>query len=339
MKKVLVAMSGGVDSSVAAVVLARQGYEVSGATMLLSGNEEDARDAKLTCDRLGIRHFTLDLKDKFNELVKLPFSESYLNGETPNPCVTCNKYIKFGLFLDFALEHGFDLIATGHYVKRGEVNGVPVIQCADDIKKDQSYVLWQLSEFQIAHAVFPLSGMEKPEARRIAEEMDLVSAHKSDSQDICFVPDGNYAGFITESTGVKSIPGSFVDANSNILGKHSGIINYTVGQRKGLGIAFGEPRYVLSKNVSENTVVLGSNDDLFKKTVILREVNLSLAFDLEGKFGVKIRYAHAASPASLELCTDGCLKVEFDEPQRAPAPGQSAVIYRDGYLVGGGIIK
>ncbi len=339
MQKVLVAMSGGVDSSVAAVVLAEQGYSVSGATLLLSDNIDDANDAKSVCDTLGIEHFTLDRRNEFNRLVKTPFAESYLNGETPNPCVVCNKHIKFGLFLDFAFENGFDLIATGHYVDKSCVNGVSVIKCADDKKKDQSYVLWQLSEKQIAHSLFPLGNIDKSEVRRIAEANGLISAHKSDSQDICFVPDGDYSGFITRNYKAINPTGDFIDTNGNILGKHSGIINYTVGQRKGLGISFGEPRYVLSKNVKDNTVTLGKNEELFKRTVILRDINLSSAFEFPGIFNVKIRYAHSAQPAKVVLCEDNAAIIEFEEPQRAPAPGQSAVIYKGDFLVGGGIIK
>ncbi len=339
MNKVLVAMSGGVDSSVAAVILKNAGYAVSGATMLLSNNEADAQDAKSVCDKLGIEHFTLDMRREFCELVKKPFASSYLCGETPNPCIECNKHLKFGLFLDFAKSQGFDLIATGHYVKKGEINGAPVIKCADDKKKDQSYMLWRLSEDQIAHAIFPLCDIEKSEVRRIAEENGLVSAHKSDSQDICFVPDGDYAKYILENEKFENIAGDFVDTSGNVIGRHSGIINYTVGQRKGLGVAFGEPRYVLAKCVEANTVTLGKNDELFRHTVVLREVNISPAFDLSGEFQVKIRYAHAAHSAKVTKLDENTALVEFNEPQRAPAPGQSAVIYRGDILVGGGIIS
>lgn len=338
-KKVLVAMSGGVDSSVAAVILQNQGYAVGGATMLLSDNEPDAKDAKEVCDKLGIEHFTIDCREQFEKLIKKPFAESYLNGETPNPCVDCNKLIKFGLFLDFAKEHGYDLIATGHYVKRGEIGGVPVILCADDKRKDQSYVLWQLSQDQISHSVFPLSDIEKSEVRAIAEDRGLISAHKSDSQDICFVPDGDYAAFIRRETACECAPGDFRDADGNIIGKHSGIINYTVGQRKGLGLAFGEPRYVLSKCTETNTVTLGKNEELFKKKVYLRDINISAAFSLPARFDVKIRYAHLAQPATVSMLDNNEILIEFDEPQRAPAPGQSAVIYAGDVLVGGGIIK
>ena len=332
-------MSGGVDSSVAAVLLMKNGYSVTGATMLLSGNEDDAKDAKNTCDILGIDHLTLDFKADFDRIVKKDFSESYLCGETPNPCIVCNKYIKFGIFLDYALANGFDLIATGHYVKNDIIDGIHVIRCADDAKKDQSYMLWQLSEHQIAHSVFPLCDIQKEEVRKIAEERGFVSARKSDSQDICFVPDRDYAKFIKQNSKYEDISGNFVDANGNILGQHSGIINYTVGQRKGLGVAFGEPRYVLSKNVESNTVTLGKDEDLFKKTVFVRDTNLSPAFSLPNRFGVKIRYAHKAQPATVSRIDDSNLKIEFDEPQRAPATGQSAVFYKDDILAGGGIIK
>ena len=339
MKKVLLAMSGGVDSSVAAVLLMRSGYNVTGATMLLSDNEGDAKDAKSTCDILGINHLTLDFRTEFDKIVKKDFSESYLCGETPNPCIVCNKHIKFGVFLDYALRNGFDLIATGHYVKNGTVDGFSVIRCADDAKKDQSYMLWQLSEHQISHSVFPLCGIQKEEVRKIAEEHGFVSARKSDSQDICFVPDGDYARFIEENSSYEDIHGDFVDVDGNVIARHSGIINYTVGQRKGLGVAFGEPRYVLSKNVDNNTVTLGKDEELFKKNVFVRDANLSPAFSLPSRFGVKIRYAHKAQPATVTRCDDSSLQIEFDEPQRAPAPGQSAVFYKDDILAGGGIIK
>lgn len=337
--KILCAMSGGVDSAVAAYLLANSGYSVTGITLLLSDNETDASDAESLCRKLNLEHITLDLRKEFNELVKLPFCNSYINGETPNPCIVCNKQIKFGLLLDFASKNGFDKIATGHYVRKDNINGHTVLKCASDKNKDQSYMLWQLSEYQIEHSEFPLAELTKDEIRRIAAENGFVNAHKKDSQDICFVPDGDYASFIIANRNYKCSPGYYTDSDGNILGKHKGYIHYTVGQRKGLGISLGAPAYVLSKDAIKNRVVLGSNQDLFKKEIYINSLNLSHASDLSRKFDVKIRYSHKSSPATVTVIDDNRAKIEFDEPQRAPSPGQSAVFYQNESLMGGGFIE
>ena len=340
MKKILCAMSGGVDSAVAALKLKENGYETVGATMLLSENITDAEDAKKICDKIGIEHVTIDLRDKFDELIKKSFCESYLKGETPNPCIVCNKQIKFGLFLDYALEHGFDGIATGHYSRKENVNGHTLIKCAADSKKDQSYVLWQLDEKQINASLFPLGDMTKAEIREIAAVNGFINAERKDSQDICFIPDGDYASFILKnSPSVKIESGDYLDANGKPIGKHKGCIHYTIGQRKGLGVAFGEPMYVLSKNAKDNTVTLGRNEELFMKEIIVHSANISPAMSFDEKYYVKIRYAHTPALAEIYDLGNGRLKIVFDEPQRAPAPGQSTVIYKNELLYGGGIIE
>ena len=337
MKKVLVAMSGGVDSTAAALILKNGGYDVTGVTLLLSGNEKDAKDAEKVAGMIGIPHVTLDLKKEFAELVKKPFVKAYIDGETPNPCVICNKRIKFGLLGEYADENGFDFIATGHYVGVTDFNGHKVLRKAGDGRKDQSYVLWQLSEDRISKLLFPLSDKSKDEIRKIAASAGLPNADRKDSQDICFIPDGDYAAFIEKTVGSTKKIGDFVDANGNIIGKHSGIINFTVGQRKGLGMGFGEPMYVLDKDVNTNTVTLGTNDELFKSEVTIRNANISEAFDLTETFTVKIRYSQKSTAAKIyrngEFYT-----IKFEEPVRAPAKGQSAVIYYGDLLVGGGFI-
>ena len=339
MKKILCAMSGGVDSAVAALKLKNDGYETVGATMLLSGNITDAEDAASICRKIGIEHITLDFIKEFDDLIKKEFCLSYISGETPNPCVTCNKKIKFGLFLDYALNNGFDGIATGHYVRKADLCGHTLVRSAADKKKDQSYMLWQLSEEQIARSIFPLGDMTKPEIRAIAASNGFVNADRKDSQDICFIPDGDYASFIVNNTqDIKIEDGDYLDKGGNVIGRHKGCIHYTVGQRKGLGVAFGEPMYVLSKNATNNTVTLGRNEELFAREVVLRSANISPLLSFGEKYYVKIRYAHTPSPATVYKEYDGQLKIVFDEPQRAPASGQSAVIYKDELLYGGGII-
>ena len=339
MKKILCAMSGGVDSAVAALKLKNDGYETVGATMLLSGNATDAEDAANICLKIGIEHITLDFRKEFDDIIKREFCLSYINGETPNPCVTCNKKIKFGLFLDYALNNGFDGIATGHYVRKADLCGHTLVRTAADKKKDQSYMLWQLSEEQIERSIFPLGDMTKPEIREIAANNGFINADRKDSQDICFIPDGDYASFIVENTqDIKIEDGDYLDKNGNVIGRHKGCIHYTVGQRKGLGVAFGEPMYVLSKDAKSNTVTLGLNEELFTKDVTLHSANVSQLLSFGEKSYVKIRYAHSPSPATVYKADDGQLKIVFDEPQRAPASGQSAVIYKDELLYGGGII-
>ena len=344
-KKALVAMSGGVDSAVSAGLTIEAGYEAHGATMSLAAHDRDSvsqdiLDAKAICDKLGISHEVLHLESEFRKYVISEFVNSYIIGETPNPCVICNKNLKFGLLLDHALKSGYDTIVTGHYANIKKSGDRYLLCRASDQKKDQSYVMWMLTQSQLSHIFFPLGNMTKSEAREIAEQSGFRNAHKHDSQDICFIPDGNYIKFIKEFTG-KSFPrGSFLDVNGNILGKHEGIINYTPGQRKGLGIAFGKPMYVKSKDASANTVTLCENESLFSSRLTAHGINL-IALDRIAapmKVSAKIRYNHTAAPATVIQTSDDSFELIFDEPQRAIAKGQSAVLYDGDTIIGGGFI-
>ena len=340
--KILVAMSGGVDSTAAALLLKRQGHDVAGATLDLlpeNGNKHDIKDAADAAASIGIPHYVFDLKDVFEEKVIGNFCSEYLCGRTPNPCVQCNMFIKFGAMAEKAAELGFDTLTTGHYARICRENGRYFIRRASDAKKDQSYVLYGLSQEQLARVVFPLADMTKEQIRALASEAGLNAASRRDSQDICFIKDGDYAGYLCEKRGVVPVPGDFVDADGNPLGKHNGVIYYTVGQRKGLGVTFGEPRYVTAKNSVDNTVTLGTDADLFVNTVRLRELKLQKIAALVSPVRVtaKTRYSQSETPALLSPDRDGAA-LEFDSPVRAPAPGQSAVFYDGDDVVGGGII-
>lgn len=352
--KVCVAMSGGVDSAATALVCLSQGYDVGGCTMKLyrpdpsdpsgrvCGSDNDVRDARAVCDHLGISHAVMDFGAQFDACVIDDFITEYQNCRTPNPCIVCNRRMKFGALLDAALKLGYDRIATGHYARivQGE-NGRYLLKRAADQKKDQSYVLWQLTQHQLSHTLFPLGDMTKDEVRALAEKNGLCNAHKSDSQDICFVPDGDYAAFITRKTGATHPCGNFVDEQGRVLGRHAGIIRYTVGQRKGLGIALGTPMYVKSKNAADNTVTLCDDASLFSRHLDADRINLIALPRLEApiRAQVKIRYQHASSPATVTQTGENSLHIEFDQPQRAIAPGQSAVIYDGDTVIGGGIIR
>ena len=351
-QKIMVGMSGGVDSSVAAYLLKKQGYEVTGVTFKLwddptleSGccSADDVRDAAYVCQQLGIPHYVLNYKDLFRQEVVGPFAEEYLRGRTPNPCISCNRYIKFGAFSHKLRELGFDLMATGHYARCGynEATGRWELKRAIHPEKDQSYVLYNLTQEQLAMLRLPLGEYSKPEIRAIAEESGLVVAKKPDSQDICFVPDGDYAKFIEKYTGKKTPEGDFVDKEGNYIGRHKGIIHYTIGQRRGLGIPAASRLYVCEISPKTNTVVLGDNADLFSSELEADSVNLISVDNLSEpkRVTAKIRYRHKEQPATAWQTPDGILHVKFDEPQRAITKGQAVVMYDGDEVVGGGVIN
>lgn len=354
-KKALIAMSGGVDSSVAAYLMKRDGYDCIGVTMKLFQNEDigisrehtccsldDVEDARSVALRLDIPHYTFNFADRFKEEVMDKFARSYEEGKTPNPCIDCNRYLKFSKLFQRAKELDCDYVVTGHYarIEYDKESGRYLLKKAADPSKDQSYVLYSLTQKQLGSVMFPLGGMCKTETREIAEAQGFLNAHKHDSQDICFVPDGDYAKFIEEHTGKHFPEGNFVDKNGNILGRHKGIIRYTIGQRKGLGIAFSEPMYVCAVDPELNTVTLGKNDELYSKKLTVSDINLISTSRIEhpSHLKVKIRYRQPEQWATVTQTDENTLSVEFDEPQRAITKGQAAVIYDGDTVVGGGTI-
>lgn len=344
MEKILVGMSGGVDSSVCALALTEKGYSVSGVTLSLLGkNQSDTNnvnDAKSVCERLSIEHYALDLSKDFKQFVIDNFIYEYLKGNTPNPCIVCNKYIKFGKMLESAKEMGFQKIATGHYARIKSENGRFLLLKAADVSKDQSYVLYCLSQEQLSCVEFPLGELSKTQVRKIAQENGFVNANKKDSQDICFVPDGDYASFIEKTANFVSSTGDYINRKGEKIGEHKGVIHYTIGQRKGLGVAFGHPVFVTSKNAETNQVVLGEQEDLFYKSVLVKDTNF-IPFDelkTEMSVGAKLRYSQKEQPAVIKPLENGQVLIEFLEPQRAPSAGQAAVFYDGDVVVGGGTI-
>ena len=344
MMRVGVAMSGGVDSSVAALLVVQGGYDALGVTMRAfeGAPVRDEVDAAAVAARLGFGHITVDLCDEFRNTVMEYFAQSYIDGETPNPCVYCNKAIKFGVLLDKIREHGCDMTATGHYarVNKTDPSGRILLQRAVYTEKDQSYVLWQLSQQQLGSSLFPLGEYTKPQVREIAAENGFVSSDRPDSQDICFVQDGCYREFIEELTGQKFAAGDFVGTDGKIWGRHKGLIGYTIGQRKGLGISAPAPLFVVRKSVKENRVYLGSSEELFSTRVEARDINLIAVDKINTSLRVtaKTRYSQKEAYATVFQTGENTMTVEFDEPQRAVTPGQSVVLYDGETVVGGGVI-
>lgn len=354
MEKTLIAMSGGVDSSVAAYLCVKKGYDCIGATMKLYDNDDividsektccslsDIEDARSVAIRLNMPYYVFNFKSDFESGVINNFVECYLNGKTPNPCIECNRKLKFQKLMQRAEELDIDYVVTGHYVRReyDENSGRYILKKAADNTKDQSYVLYSMTQEELAHTLFPLGELTKTRIREIANENGFLNANKHDSQDICFVPDGNYSAFIEKRLGKPCEKGNFVDKNGNILGEHQGIIRYTIGQRKGLGIAFGKPMFVVDIRPETNEVVLGDNEDLFKKSLVADNINLISveSIDKPMKLKAKIRYSKAEQPATV-VQKDNKLYIDFDEPQRAITKGQAVVLYDGDVVVGGGTI-
>lgn len=352
----MLGMSGGVDSSVAAAVLLEQGYNVIGVTMQIWPDADDERkladggccslsavyDAGKVADKLGIRYYVLNFKDAFQEKVIDYFKNEYLKGRTPNPCIACNRFVKFEALLKKAVSMGMDYIATGHYARivYDDNTGRYLLKKSASDTKDQTYVLYTMTQEQLSRTLFPIGDLTKDKVREIALGLDLPVAHKPDSQEICFIDNNDYGRYINENTDVEIKPGYFVDRAGNILGMHKGIIHYTIGQRKGLGISLGKRTYVVAINPKDNTVVLGDDDDVYSGHLTASDLNFISIPELKDEMRVtaKIRYSAKEAAALISPLDEGRVSVIFDEPQRAVTPGQSVVFYDGDTVVGGGII-
>jgi tRNA-specific 2-thiouridylase len=351
--KVVIAMSGGVDSSVAAHFLVEQGYEVIGLFMRLGIDKldtitktkvccslEDASDARCVADQLGIQFHVLNFKEAFDRIIDA-FCTEYLNGRTPNPCILCNQELKFGKLLDFAKMLDADFIATGHYAKVEKSTGRYLLKKGVDTLKDQSYVLFSLNQEQLSRSLFPLGMVTKERVRQVARDLNLKTKDKPESQDICFVLDNNYHALLYERFGSRITPGVIKDTQGNILGKHPGSPFFTIGQRKGLGVALGTPRYVVDINPKQNTIIIGTNEELLEDELVASSLNWISIDGLQSPSEVqaKIRYNHVPAPAVLYPQEPDKVRVVFKELQRAITPGQAVVFYHNDTVVGGGWIE
>ncbi|MPQ44778.1 tRNA 2-thiouridine(34) synthase MnmA [Clostridium tarantellae] len=353
-KKVVIGMSGGVDSSVAAYLLKEQGYDVIGVTMQIWQEDKEFEereggccslsavdDARRVANKLGIPFYVLNFRDSFKRNVIDYFVDEYVNGRTPNPCIACNKHLKFDELLRKAHGIGADYVATGHYAKIEKENDRYVLRRSDDGRKDQTYALYNMTQYQLEHTLMPCGVYTKDKIREIAKKIGLDVHNKKDSEEICFIPDNDHGKYILNSVPNKVKQGNFVDKNGNVLGKHKGIVYYTIGQRKGLGLSMGRPVFVTDINPMTNEVVIGPEEDIFKTDLICKNINLISIEKLNGEMTVEAKIRYSAKPAKAIITTlkDGKIKVSFKEKQRAITKGQSVVFYKDELVVGGGVIE
>lgn len=352
--KVVVGMSGGVDSSVAAYLLKEKGYDVIGVTMQIWQDESHEQiednggccglsavdDARRVANSLDIPYYVMNFKQDFKKNVIDYFLSEYQKGRTPNPCIACNRYVKWESLLKKSLQIGAEYIATGHYAKIVKYPRTNRYTLEMTVQKDQTYALYNLTQYQLEHTLMPIGEYSKDNIRQIADKIGLIVANKPDSQEICFVPDNDYAKFIEKNTGIKSEEGNFLDLEGNVLGRHKGIVHYTIGQRKGLGIALGKPVFVVAINTEKNQVILGDDKDIFQNGLYADDLNFMAFGKLEGEMHItaKIRYSHKPAPCAIRMKDNKILECIFDEPQRAITSGQAVVFYDGEYLVGGGTI-